>query len=466
VTVETFVARSRLPASAEDAWAWHARPGALERLSPPWERVEIAERSGDGIEKGTRVVLRLRSGPFRVRWVAVHGEAEPGRSFEDVQESGPFATWRHRHIFHPVDSGTCDLEDRVEFALPGGRPGNVLGRRLVRRRLDRLFAYRHAVTAGDLERIREFSAAPRLTVAITGATGLVGRRLAAFLGAGGHAVRRIVRRDPGPADVLWDPSTGRLDRAALEGVDAVVHLAGESVAAGRWTEARMREILESRSKGTRLLAGALASMKSPPRVFVSASAVGYYGSRGDERLDELSASGDGFLAEVARVWEDAASPAVGAGIRTVKLRLGVVLAGAGGALAKMVPAFRAGAGGPIGGGRQGLSWVALDDVLGAIHFALLRGDVSGALNVTAPEPVEQRAFARTLGAVLRRPSLAPLPSPAVRLLFGRMGEEMLLGGSFVIPRRLLESGFRFRFASLEEALRFELGRLKATATAS
>jgi hypothetical protein len=455
-----FVARARLPVSAEEAFAWHARPGAFERLSPPWSPVKVVHRSAAGIGEGTRLEIEARLGPVPVRWVAEHGPVEPGRSFEDVQISGPFAHWRHRHRFLPDGPDACTLEDDIEYALPLGPLGSLLGGAVARRSIERLFARRHAVTRGDLER----HAAVRgqtLEVAITGATGLVGRALGAFLTAGGHRVKRVVRSAAAPGDVAWDPGRGSIDADGLEGLDAVVHLAGENIAAGRWTEARKRAIRDSRVGSTRLLAEALARLSRPPAVLICASAVGYYGNRGSEAVDETSAPGEGFLTETCIAWESAAGPAAERGIRVAHVRFGTVLSAEGGALAKLVPPFLLGAGGPLGSGRQGMSWVALDDAIGIVHFLLHRDDLAGAFNATAPDAVPQREFARTLGRVLRRPAIAPLPSPVVRAIFGKMGERLLLEGAFVKPRKLLEAGFRFRHPGLEEALRFELGRASA-----
>jgi uncharacterized protein (TIGR01777 family) len=455
----TFIARSPLPVDATTAFAWHERPGAFERLSPPWAPARVVRRSGRGIEPGSRLEIRTKLGPLSLRWVAEHGPVEPGRSFRDEQLEGPFASWRHEHRFLPGEGGGSTLEDRVEYALPLGPVGDLAGGFLARASLRRLFARRHAVTAGDLERHARVGAGRCLRVAVTGATGLIGSALCAFLSTGGHRVVRVVRSSPEGDDALWDPAAGQIDAAKLEGLDAVVHLAGENIAGGRWTPARKRAIRESRVRGTRLLAEALARLERPPGALVCASAVGYYGSRGTDPVDETAGAGRGFLPETCLEWEGAAEPASARGIRVAHLRLGVVLAAEGGALEKMLLPFRLGGGGPVGSGRQGLSWVALDDVVGAFHFVLMRDDLAGAFNVTAPEPVAQKTFARTLGRVMRRPALVPLPAFAVRALFGEMGERLLLEGAFVRPGRLTSAGFGFRWPALEPALRFELGRM-------
>jgi uncharacterized protein (TIGR01777 family) len=302
-----------------------------------------------------------------------------------------------------------------------------------------------------------------LTVAVTGASGLVGSGLAPALASAGHRVVRLVRgagaaSAPGESVARWDPDSGALEGSALAGVDAVVHLAGESIAGGRWTEPKKRRIRSSRVDATRRLAGALARLERPPRVLVSASAIGYYGDRGSEILREDSAPGTGFLAEVCREWEAATEPAARAGIRVVRLRIGMVLSRRGGALAAMLTPFRLGAGGPVGSGAQWVSWIALDDLVRAILHALATDSLAGAVNAVAPEPVTNRALARTLGRVLRRPALLPLPAFAARLLLGQMADELLLASARVEPARLRAGGFAFHLTPLETALRHELAR--------
>ncbi|PTL79374.1 TIGR01777 family oxidoreductase [Vitiosangium sp. GDMCC 1.1324] len=455
---QVFEARSQMPVDAEEVFAWHAREGAFQRLTPPWEPVEVVEHHGDGIREGSRVVMRMRVGPVSLQWVARHTRYSPGSLFQDVQESGPFARWVHTHRMWDEPSGGSVLEDDVEYALPVGALGRVVGGGYARHRLERMFAYRHSVTREDLRRHAAFAGQRQLTVAVSGASGLVGSALVPFLTTGGHRVRRLVRGRPGAGDIAWAPGQGEMDVVALEGVDAVVHLAGAPIAEGRWTPERKALIRRSRVEGTRVLSESLARLARPPRVLVSASAMGFYGSRGDEVLTESSASGEGFLADVTREWEAATAPAEQAGIRVVHLRLGVVLSARGGALVKMLPAFEAGAGGRIGDGQQWMSWVSLEDVIGLVHFALFTEALRGPVNAVAPNPVRQEDFARTLGQVLSRPALVPLPAPAVRTLFGEMGEETLLLSSRIRPEVAERAGFSFLHPSLEQALRFTLGK--------
>ncbi len=302
--------------------------------------------------------------------------------------------------------------------------------------------------------------APRLRIAVTGATGLVGSALVPALRAAGHRVDRLSRRVPeaGSTDIQWDPARGRLDPRALEGVDAVVHLAGESIAALRWTGSTKERIRRSRVDGTRLLAETLGRLTRRPQVLLSASAVGYYGDRGEAPLTEESAPGSGFLAEVCREWEAAADPARAAGIRVVHPRLGVVLAGQGGALPRMALPFRLGVGGVIGSGRQYWSWIEVGDLVRAIELCLALDALAGPVNAVAPAPIANREFTRVLGRVLGRPTLVPLPALAVRLLLGEMGQALLLDSARVLPQRLERAGFRFRHPGLETALRAALAR--------
>jgi uncharacterized protein (TIGR01777 family) len=298
-----------------------------------------------------------------------------------------------------------------------------------------------------------------MRVAISGAGGLIGGHLAMHLSACGYHVQRLVR-DRAAAhatDVYWSPGTGELD-AALGGVAAVVHLAGENMAASRWTVARKATLRSSRIDATRRLCESLIRLSPPPRVLVAASAIGYYGDRGDKVLTETSPPGAGFLADLAQAWEAATASARHAGIRVVNLRLGVVLTRDGGALARMLTPFRLGLGGPLGSGRQYVSWISLADVLRVIEHALRTPEVSGPVNAVAPTPVTSAEFARTLGRVLRRPAFLRVPAWVIRLAFGEMGRELLLGGARVSPDRLVASGFAFTHPRLADALRTELRR--------
>jgi uncharacterized protein len=454
-----FEKKSRIEVPVKELFDWHNRPAVFERLVPPWEGIRVLERRG-GIRDGGRLVLEMRQGPFRRRWVAVHGGYEEGRQFCDEQVQGPFARWVHVHQFLPEGEGASLLLDHVDYRPPLGWLGRWAAGGFIARQLERTFRFRHARTRNDLERYHPYASRAPLKIAMTGASGMVGRALSGFLSCGGHQVLPLVRRRPQleSREIFWDPIRGELDRNSLESLDAVVHLAGENIGAGRWTKDRKEGILQSRKEGTGFLARTLASLQHPPKVLVSSSAVGFYGNRGEESLTEESAPGGGFLSEVCRAWEEAAQPAREAGIRTVQLRTGIVLAQRGGALARMITPFLWGAGGVIGEGRQWMSWISLEDLVGLFHYALREDSLSGPVNATAPEPVPNAQFTRTLGKVLSRPTLFPLPSSVVKALFGEMGEALLLEGQRVAPAKAVAAGFRFLHPDLESALRWELGK--------
>ncbi len=461
-----FVARSELPVDRETAFAWHDRPGALPRLSPPFLPAEVAE-PGRGLAEGSRVVLRLPVGPLRgrlaPRWVAEHTRYDPPREFVDVQRSGPFARFAHRHRFEDLGPGRSALVDDIAYRVPLGRLGEAVAGRTVRRTLAAMFAYRHRVTREDLAAHAAKEVDP-MHVVVTGASGLIGRALSAFLTTGGHTVTRLVRREPsGPDEARWDPAAGTVDREALARADAVIHLAGEGIAERRWSDAQKRRIRDSRVDGTRTIAQALAALgDDAPRTLVCASAVGYYGDRGDAELDEASAPGEGFLADVVRDWEAAADPAREAGIRTAHVRIGIVQDPAGGALGKVLPLFRLGLGGRLGSGRQWWSWVSRDDVVGILHHALTTPEVEGPINATAPEPVTNAEWTRVLGRVLGRPTVLPVPALGPKVLLGgELAQELLFTSARVRPRRAEETGYVFRHPDLEGALRFLLGRDQA-----
>lgn len=458
---DTFVYRSRISSPADDVFDWHVRPGAFQRLVPPWERIRLID-AGNGVAEGSRAEIAVSIGPLRQRWTAEHRDIIPGRQFRDVQLRGPFAHWEHTHTIMPEGTNDCWLEDRIEFAPPFGAIGWWLGLPLIRRKLRATFAYRHRTTAADLIAHRQAAQARPMKILVTGSSGLIGKSLIAFLTTGGHSVTRLVRRASSPNAgqepiVRWDPVLGMIDHEGLEGHDAVVHLGGENIASRRWNERQKKAIRDSRLHGTRMLCDALLKLRQPPKTLVCASAVGVYGDRGDEILDEKSPAGDGFLAELCRDWEAATEPVRPRGIRVVNLRFGVVLSPAGGALAKMLLPFKLGLGGIIGSGRQYWSWIEIDDAIGAIQHALTSDQLSGPVNAVSPNPSTNRDFTKTLGHVLRRPTVFPMPAFAARLALGQMADEMLLASARVLPRRLEETGFVFRYPELEPALRHLLG---------
>lgn len=297
-----------------------------------------------------------------------------------------------------------------------------------------------------------------MKIALSGSRGLVGSALAQLLTSQRHEVIRLVRSKDSNGSVFWDPNSDSNDLSQLDGVDAVIHLAGENIASGRWDAQKKNAIRTSRVNGTKSLSAGLAKLKQPPKVLLCASAIGYYGDRGQEELDEKSKGGAGFLSNVCQEWEQATLVAKASGMRVVNLRIGVVLSPKGGALAKMLPPFMFGAGGQIGDGKQYMSWIAIDDVASAINYCLTNENISGPVNLVAPEPVTNSEFTQALGKVLHRPTFCPVPDFAARLAFGEMADALLLASVKVKPRRLQESGYQFLYPSIEPALRHVLNR--------
>lgn len=427
--------------SRAEVFAWHERPGALPRLAPPWQPLKVVQEATSLVDG--QAILQLPGG---LRWVAQHSDDEPPRRFVDELVSLPLP-WRHIHTFEEVGTTRTRVIDRVETPVPA-------------RFLLQTFRYRHRQLADDLASHRRL-AGPALTVGVTGSSGLIGSALCAFLSTGGHRVVRLVRRPPrDPSERSWD--TERPDPGALEGLDAIVHLAGASIA-GRFTAAHKRQVRDSRVGPTAALAAAMAGLSDGPRLLVCASAIGYYGAeRGAEELTEDSRQGGGFLAQVVEEWEAAADPARAAGIRVVHVRTGIVQSARGASLKLLRPLFAAGLGGPLAPGSQWVSWIDLDDLVDVFGWALIDGDLEGAVNAVSPQPVTNRDYAHTLARVMRRPALVPVPGLGPRLLLGSEGaREMVQASQRVVPIRLQAASHVFRYPALEDCLRHQLGHVDA-----
>ncbi len=450
---QVFQRQVQIDRPVADVFAWHERPGALARLTPPWEQVEVIT-AARGVTDGERVVLKSKVGPAWLTWEVAHFDYRRNEQFCDRQIQGPFAHWEHFHRFADDGHGGCVLTDEIHYALPGGGAG-ALAAGPVEKRLEQMFRYRHAITKSDLELPPQ--AAGR--VLISGASGLIGSALGPFLQTQGWQVDRLVRRaSRAPDEIEWDPTTAMINWPERYHCDAVIHLGGAGIADGRWTRKRRETLERSRIESTRTLVNGLRQLTDLPAVFLSGSAIGIYGDRGDAVLTEQSERGQGFLADLCRDWEAEADSAATLGIRTVKLRTGLVMTPAGGALGKLLPVFKSGLGGPLGDGNFWQSWISIDDWLRAIRALLGAEGASGPVNVVAPEPVTQREFATVLGQVLSRPAVVPTPAFAVKLAFGQMADEALLASTRVDPAALRDLSFEFLHPSLENALRHVLGR--------
>ena len=456
-----FTKSSLIAAPLEDLVAWHFQPSALRRLLPPWSGARVLECPPE-LVNGAIVRLEVPVPPFRrVEWVSQIEGVKQGRCFTDVQVSGPMRSWSHEHSMLPGDDASSSrIQDALTYEFREPPPLSFIAGRLAEKQLLKMFLWRHRRTRNDVTLLRDVNWVPR-TVLISGGSGLVGTSLRQLLEVAGCTVRRLVRRaaDLTQGEFSWDPSAGEIDMAAFEGVDVVVNLSGAGIADERWSDARKRLIERSRVDSTGLLARSIASLEGSKPAFISASAVGYYGNRPDGRCTEESDAGDGFLPRTCKLWEEACQPASEAGSRVVNLRIGVVLAWGGGALAKLRIPVSLGLGGPIGSGRQGMSWIALDDLVGVILHAMVDDRYVGPINCVSPNPVSNREFMRVLGSVLRRPTILPLPGFMARAAFGEMAQEALIEGVFAEPSALNKLGYRFMFEDLRATFAFELGQL-------
>ncbi|MDT5168756.1 MAG: uncharacterized protein QOD02_2087 [Mycobacterium sp.] len=450
-----LVYSSVIDAPIYEVFDWHTRPGAITRLTPPWQPMRVVAEA-DSLKSG-RAELGLPGG---LRWVADHqpDSYDPPRRFADTIGAEGLASlparlavrWRHTHEFEDLGDQRTRMTDRVATPVPAAA-------------LRAMFIYRHRQLADDIAAHRHAAAqglAP-ITVAITGSSGLVGSQLTAFLSTGGHRVIRLVRHPATkPDERQWNPDDP--DPGLLAGVDAVIHLAGASIA-GRFTDEHRAAIRDSRIGPTRRLAELIARSADGPKVLISASAIGYYGyDRGDETLTEDSERGEGLLADVVAEWEDATVPAEEGGARVVRVRTGIVQSPAGGTLRLLRPLFAAGLGGRLGNGRQWLSWIGIDDLIDVYHRGLWDTELSGPVNAVAADPVRNIDYTRTLAHVLRRPALLPVPSFGPRLLLGEQGaRELACASQRVLPARLQQADHRFRRPDLEQTLRHLLGRAPA-----
>jgi len=450
---------TKVNANRSDVFEWFERRGSFRRLMPPWEIAEEV-RADETLQNGAKRIFRFPLGPVKMTWVAEHLGYQPPEKFEDVMVKGPFKSWHHKHYFEDREDGHCYVIDDVEYKLPMGLAGRLVAGRSIKKRLDRMFQARSQRLVCDIEQHEMHRDKSRKRILIAGASGLIGKQLVAFLDTGGHDIWRLVRHQPNSKnqEIFWNPKDGLLNPKLIEGFDVVIHLGGAGIGDKRWSKSRMNIIESSRIESTTLLAKTLAKLSSKPELFMVASAIGWYGDRGDEILTEESESGTGYLPDVCTAWELSAAAAKNAGIRTIHLRTGVVLDATGGALAKMLLPAKLGMGGPIGRGRQWLSWISMDDEIYAIHHLLMTLGTEGVYNLVSPNPVIQKQFAKELGRVLRRPAFIPTPPFGVWMLFGKMGISLTTESQRVDPNRLLNSGYTFQHQKLEEALRDTLGR--------
>lgn len=449
---------SRIEAPLEKVFQWHERPGAIERYSPPWDPISVIRKTG-GIEAGAEVVLLMHAGPVPYRWHARHTDFIPDQLFRDEMVKGPFKSWVHTHEFEAVDQNSCQIRDHIEFQLPFHPLRKQLSSKWVQQSLERIFYYRHEVLKQDLSLQLPFSTQKPLKILVSGSSGLIGSALIPLLTTAGHEVLRLVRRKPvSQGEVFWDPIKGELDPSELIGVDVVINLAGEKIGDARWTPAKKREIIDSRILGTRLLVTKMTQMDQPPQTFLNASAIGYYGDRGDEQLTEGSSAGEDFISIVCRQWEQESLIAQEKGIRTANLRIGIVLDPRGGALNELLPMYRLKMGTMPALGDQFVSWLGLNDVADMVFHIMHRSDISGAVNLVAPTAVRNQELSQLLAELHSSFGVIKVPASLLKLRFGEMAEELVLSSTRVKPEILTKTGFNFRYPELNGLLKHILGK--------
>ncbi len=457
MTHNVYIKRTKINIPVETLFAWHARDGAISRLTPPWAPLKMISRSGPGIQKGVKVAFRLSLFKIPMIWEAEHIDYQANKEFKDRQIKGPFSKWEHTHRFISDGRENSIMEDKVEFELPFGflsRP--FYG--FARKEFERMFNYRHRVLKYDLEHHPDVLKKKRIL--ISGASGTIGSVLVPFLRTCGHEVIRLVRKKENflEDELFWDPYKGILDLEKAGPIDAVINLNGVDISRGRWTKKRKKQIIDSRIFPTRLLVEKMKDLDHKPAVFISSSAIGFYGESGDKVLNETADMGDCFISRVCRQWEEASMNARKAGIRTIQLRTGVVLTPAGGALARMELPFKTGCGVRLSHGRQYMSWISLDDAISGILYILSHDKIKGPVNLTAPNPVTNKTFSKTLADVFFKKVFFVLPGFAAKALWGQMGKETLLTSARVRPEKLLDNGFLFQHETLSLALKDMLGR--------
>ncbi len=456
-----FTHRVHLPISPRDLFAWHARPGAFERLTPPWDEARV-RKAMHVLEAGSVADFDVAVGPIRLRWVARHeevfvgGEHDPA-GFVDVMKEGPFRSWRHHHSFAPDGAGGCILTDTVDYQLPRIPFASWFSPALVEKRLQRMFAFRARTLRGDISFAQKFPSSPQ-KIAVSGASGLVGQEICTLLSVLGHDVKRLVRHRKNIDDeIIWNPKTGDVDPVAADGLDAVLHLAGENIGEGRFTKDKAARLHQERAGQASALFRALAKLPHPPSVVVGACATGFYGDRGEEVVDEDSAAGVGVLPDICRAWENALLTDYGAGWRSVSVRSGVVLSPRGGMLKKLLPAFRAGFGASLGNGRAFMPLIGADDAADVYLHALFNARITGAVNACLPQAVRNQEFTDMLASALHRKAWMRVPAPALRLAFGPLTDEVLLASTRATSKKLLSLGREWRHADVPSTLAHVLG---------
>lgn len=461
-TRNVFIKSTKIPATNKDAFDYHAREGALERLVPPWSILTVTSHEGD-IRDGAISTFNVSLGLIGFKWTAVHFGHLQDRQFQDKMVKGPFQSWIHTHSFIPDEIGHCIMEDKIAYSPLFGKLGPILLNNTIQNNLNQLFHYRHRILSNDINLWKIAGRSKGQKILITGSHGLIGSSLIPLLTAAGeHKITRLARplsnhNNTNSHSIVWDPSDDKVNVKELEGFDVVVHLAGENIF-GRWTDSKKQRILESRIKSTRLLCDSLIKLANPPSTLICASATGFYGNQGNEVLTEGSKPGFGFLSDVCRKWEESTETARDAGIRVVNTRFGVVLTPKGGMLQKLLALSRFGLVLRLGDENQHISWVSIEDVIGSIFYSIINSSIRGPVNVVSPNPVTNLEFSKTLARIVKSKIMLPISQKLARMMLGELADAMITSSALVVPNKLSSAGYRFVNPDLEDTLRLLLGR--------
>tara|TARA_B110000116_G_scaffold260367_1_gene263408 strand:- start:537 stop:1931 length:1395 start_codon:yes stop_codon:yes gene_type:complete len=452
---------SSVPVSAATCFTWHAAKGAFARLNPPFAPVQILEEP-DELKAGAEVLIKVPT-PFPffgIKWRLTHPEYVEGQYFRDTQIKGPFKSWEHTHNFKEIDSTNSEMEDVLKFSLPFGILGKLFGAPIVKKQLSALFNYRHSILKMDMETLKSNN--EPLHILIAGSSGLIGTALTPYFTTQGHKVTQLLRSEGEKSEGLeyWDYENQTTTINSNQTFDVIIHLGGVNLAGGRWTNKRKTQMLKSRTESTSFLSEIITGLKTEPKVFLCASAVGIYGTTDSDPREEDSPKGDLYSSMIVAEWEKATKRVSDAGIRVVNLRFGMVLSPLGGALKKFLLPAKMGVGGKLGNGRNLISWISMEDVLGVVTHSINNEQVVGPLNVVANDMYSNKGLIKTICKVLKRPCLFPVPALILIALFGKqMAKETIFVNTSVSNEKLIKSGYEFKLPELEGALRHMLGKV-------
>ncbi|WP_420420544.1 TIGR01777 family oxidoreductase [Simkania sp.] len=434
---------------------WHLRPNMEKRAIAPWEPIQVVKSEGKPNQVGAKLHIQAKFLKcITKRAILEYCQFDPDEGFEARQVDGPFDEWVYKMKLRDQGEHACEIVDQFNFKHHFSKILTYFLNKQMEKRLTRILKYKHEILQNDLDLLEKYTYEKPLKILVSGSKGLVGSAVVDFLEFAGHQVWRLSRTSGSAAkrEIAWNPEKAEADHEKFEGFDVVIHLAGENVGTGFWSKKKKEAILTSRYKGTENLVKVLSRLKNPPKTFICASAVGYYGDRGDEVLTEESEPGKGlFLTKVCQYWERAARELEDAGVRVVSTRFGMVLSSKGGALKKMLLPFQLGVGGKMGHGHQYVSWIALDDLVGALYHVIMTPSIRGGVNFTSPNPVMNAHFAKKIAQALKRWPGPPFPALMIRLLFGQKGEELMLASIRVEPKKLLDTGYSFQLPHLKQA---------------